>query len=166
MKRKILSMILTSAMALSLCISANAAPVTSDSDVVLDTIEVGDYTIEILPGNPSEFMTQDKVLYRADWYEGADEFEFPMDCVLGEGNAVNIWIDNRQGNGDLTPIFYLDGTEVADSRFRLPQGQQQTYRIQNGDKSQMDNHIEVHISSYDYHMMYFQFAARQFDYVG
>lgn len=56
MKRKLMSVVLAMAMALSLCISASAA-----ADPVIDTIQVGEYTIEILPGNPEEFMTREKV---------------------------------------------------------------------------------------------------------
>ena len=65
MKRKLMSVVLAMAMALSLCISASAA-----ADPVIDTIQVGEYTIEILPGNPEEFMTREKVLVPAYWYEG------------------------------------------------------------------------------------------------
>ena len=49
-----MSVVLAMAMALSLCISASAA-----ADPVIDTIQVGEYTIEILPGSPEEFMTRE-----------------------------------------------------------------------------------------------------------
>ena len=86
--------------------------------------------------------------------------------MKGEGNSVNVWINNTKGNGDLVPIFYIDGDEVADSRLKLPQGEQKTYRIYNSNNGDMNNHIEVNVSSYDHHVMYFEFAARQFKYVG
>lgn len=161
MKRKLMSVVLAMSMALSLCISASAA-----ADPVIDTIQVGEYTIEILPGNPMEFKAREKVLVPAYWYEGKDEFIEEFDCVSGKGNAVNVWINNTQGNGDLVPIFYIDGNEVSDSRLKLPQGEQKTYRIQNNDDSEMDNHIEVNVFSYDHHVMYFEFAARQYKYIG
>ena len=88
-KRKLMSVVLAMAMALSLCISASAA-----ADPVIDTIQVGEYTIEILPGSPEEFMTREKVLVSAYWYEGEDEFIEEFDCVKGEGNSVNVWINN------------------------------------------------------------------------
>ena len=46
---------------------------------------------------------------------GKDEFIEEFDCVKGGGNSVNVWINNTKGNGDLVPIFYIDGDEVADS---------------------------------------------------
>ena len=52
-----MSVVLAMAMALSLCISASAA-----ADPVIDTIQVGEYTIEILPGSPEEFMTREKTM--------------------------------------------------------------------------------------------------------
>ena len=156
-----MSVVLAMAMALSLCISASAA-----ADPVIDTIQVGEYTIEILPGSPEEFMTREKVLVSAYWYEGEDEFIEEFDCVKGEGNSVNVWINNTKGNGDLVPVFYIDGDEVADSRLKLPQGEQKTYRIYNSNNGDMNNHIEVNVSSYDHHVMYFEFAARQFKYGG
>ena len=55
---------------------------------------------------------------------------------------------------------------MADSRLKLPQGEQKTYRIYNSNNGDMNNHIEVNVSSYDHHVMYFEFAARQFKYVG
>ena len=162
MKKRFVSVLLALATMFSLCVSASAAA----ADPVIETFEIDGYTIEVLPGDPSEFMTGEKVHIPVHWYDGQEECVEWFDCELGKGNAVNVWLDNREGNGDLTVVFYLNGVKVSDPRLRLAQGQQQTYRIQNNDKSEMDDHIQVNISSYDYHNMHFQIAARQFEYVG
>ena len=62
--------------------------------------------------------------------------------------------------------MFLSFTSMADSRLKLPQGEQKIYRIYNSNNGDMNNHIEVNVSSYDHHVMYFEFAARQFKYVG
>ena len=98
-------------------------------------------------------------------YTGEGPYSVQGNCVAAEGNCVNVYIDNTDGNGDLYPVFNLCGTEVSSSQFMLEQGKDFTYRITRQDMGDIEGPLIVTVHSRDGHMMNFFIRARQFVYV-
>lgn len=160
--KRILAMTLTLVTVLSFSVFASA----SDSAPVI--VEGENYTIIKQDGPP--IMTRDVTWIETTHYTGKSAYSTSITCAEGEGNALNVFIDNTNGNGTLNVIFTIDGQEIAEEDLpllQLPKGKAQTYTIKHNDKSDLGGStIDIEIGSNDGHEMDFTIRARQYNYVG
>lgn len=115
-------MTLTLVTVLSFSVFASA----SDSAPVI--VEGENYTIIKQDGLP--IMTRDVTWIETTHYTGKSAYSTSITCAEGEGNALNVFIDNTNGNGTLNVIFTIDGQEIAEEDLpllQLPKGKAQTY---------------------------------------
>lgn len=158
--KKIMSVMLAMAMAASLMSFSAVAATSGDSASQVIWSQNG-VTVEMIEGNS---ISPKAVLFQGT-YTGEYPYSVQGNCVAAEGNCVNVYIDNTDGNGDLYPVFNLCGTEVSSSQFMLEQGKDFTYRITRQDMGDIEGPLIVTVHSRDGHMMNFFIRARQFVYV-
>lgn len=158
--KKITYVMLAVAMTISL-MSFSAAATSSKGCASQVVWSQNGITVEIIEGNS---VSPRAVLFQGT-YTGEGPYSVQGNCVAAEGNCVNVYIDNTDGNGDLYPVFNLYGTEVSSSQFMLEQGKDFTYRITRQDMGDIEGPLIVTVHSRDGHMMNFFIRARQFVYV-
>lgn len=159
--KKMISVMLAMVMAVSLMsFSASAAAPSADSGSQIVWSQDG-VTIEKVEGDS---IAPRAVLFQGT-YTGEGPYSVQGNCVAAEGNCVNVYIDNRDGNGDLYPVFNIYGAEVASSKLMLEKGKDFTYRITRQDGGDIEGPLVVTVHSRDGHMMNFFIRARQFVYV-
>lgn len=157
--KKIVSVMLAMAMAVSLmAFSASAAGSDDAGQIVWSQDGI---TIEKIEG---DFISPRSVLFEED-YTGVDAYHGKGDCIASEGNCINVYFNNTNGNGDLYPVFTLYGYEIATSKLMVEKGKGYTYRIMRNDNGDIESTLLVDVHSRDGHMMNFFIRARQYVYV-
>lgn len=162
--KKLFALALAMAMTLSLAVNAGAYDANS-SDNGDHVLWVQDGIVfEMIEGYEEDSVAPRAVLFQTD-YTGEDQFRIDADCYASEGDSINVYIDNSQGNGDLYPVYYLNGIEVASSELMVAKGRDVTVRVSYQDGRNIEGSFGVEVNTRDGHMMNFFIRARQFRYV-
>lgn len=160
--KRLLAMTLALATVLSFAVFASA------SDSGPEVIEGEDFIIIKYDG-PS-IMPRDLTLIDTIHYTGRSHYRNSVICQPNQGNALNVYVDNREGNGTLNVFLTVDGGTVSgedQQKMQLPAGKAQTYIIMHKDKSDLGGTVvDIEIGSNDGHEMNFSLRARQRPYDG
>ena len=160
--KRILAVTLALAAILSLSVFAGA---TESGPEIIE----GEDFIIIKQDGPS-IMPREATLIDTIHYTGKSHYTKSVRCRENEGNALNVYVDNREGNGTLNVFLTVDGGTVSgedQQKMQLPAGKAQTYIIMHKDKSDLGGTVvDIEIGSNDGHEMNFSLRARQYLYGG
>ena len=158
--KKLFAMVLALAMTFSLAIDAGAYDANSTKNTSCVVYEQDGIIIEMIEESGTPIVPKNTLLDLIR-YTGRDDFEKTVFPTADQGNAINIYIDNSQGKGDVHPHFNLNGTILEGPQLTLGAGRQFTYRLTREDGGNISGNLYMRVTTYD-EALNFGISVRQF----
>ena len=100
------------------------------------------------------------IVHLEEHHTGAADYDAFFTCDPNEGNRLNIWVDNTNGNYDVIVNLTVDGERIP--FYIMPAGEDGTTKIESNDGEGLASDISINITSSEGRNMDFWCRARQF----